>query len=71
MNSSPTVAETAHALGEIYIPQRSSYQKAILFALPLLKKHVYEGTVTAATKASRRAANKAARVARRHNRRAA
>lgn len=69
MNAPTTIAEKAHALGDIHLPQRSSYQKAILFALPLLKKHVYEGTVPPATKASRRAASKAARIARRHNRR--
>ncbi|HET6915123.1 MAG TPA: hypothetical protein VFH56_03445 [Acidimicrobiales bacterium] len=37
----------------------------ILLALNLLHKHIYEGTVPAATVAKRRARNKAARKARR------
>ena len=41
-----------------------SYQLRILAALQ--HKPMYQGTVTGATKAQRRAANKRARVARRH-----
>lgn len=41
----------------------------MLVALGALGKHVYQGTVPAATKADRRAKNKAARAARRAARR--
>lgn len=37
-------------------------------AMSLGKLHVYAGTVPAAVKAARRTRNKAARIARRHNR---
>ena len=46
----------------------SPYQKAILFALNTLHKHVYSGTVDADEIARRRKANKVARVSRRKNR---
>ena len=41
------------------------FQAKILFGLNFLGKHVYAGTVSAAEKAKRRAADKAARKARR------
>jgi hypothetical protein len=44
------------------------FQKTILFGLNYLGKHVYGGTVSGAVKAKRRAAGKAARVARRAGR---
>lgn len=47
------------------------YQRTILFGLVRTAKHVYAGTVPAAEKARRRAASKAARIARRANRRTA
>ncbi|MFD0044726.1 hypothetical protein ACFVGV_06000 [Pseudarthrobacter scleromae] len=46
------------------IPE-NTFQTKILFGLNFLGKHVYGGTVSAATKAKRRAMNKAARKARR------
>lgn len=46
----------------------SPFQLAVLHALQG-RRHVYAGTVPAATKARRRAANKAARRARQANRR--
>lgn len=42
----------------------SIYQRRILAALNLTGKHIYAGTVPAAEKARRRAADKAARKAR-------
>lgn len=50
------------------LPESSPYQRAILFALPRLGKHIYAGTVPAATKTARRKATKAQRIARRQNR---
>ncbi len=47
-------------------PSRS--QLTILVALGRLKKHVYEGTVTAKVKARRRAKSKMARKSRQKNR---
>jgi len=44
------------------------FQRSILFGLARTGKHVYAGTVPTAEKARRRAASKAARVARRANR---
>jgi len=44
------------------------FQRAVLFGLQRTGRHVYAGTVPATEKARRRAANKAARVARRQNR---
>lgn len=44
------------------------YQRVILFALPRTGKHIYHGTVSAETKAKRRAANRVARASRRRNR---
>jgi hypothetical protein len=44
--------------------QTSSYGVEILLGLNRLGKHIYEGTVPSAEKASRRAKNKAARKAR-------
>ncbi len=44
------------------------FQRAVLFGLARTGRHVYAGTVPAAEKARRRAASKAARVARRANR---
>ena len=44
-------------------------QLAILGAMQGPSKHVYAGTVPAAVKAKRRAANKAARASRKANRR--
>ncbi|WP_186325239.1 hypothetical protein [Cellulosimicrobium sp. TH-20] len=46
----------------------TSYHLAILGGLNRTGKHVYAGTVSDATKARRRAANRAARVARRASR---
>lgn len=46
-------------------------QRAILSALQRPGMHVYSGTVSPATKARRRAANRVARVSRRKNRAAA
>ena len=46
----------------------SAYQRRILAGLNSLGKHVYAGTVPASEKARRRAANKAARSARKANR---
>lgn len=46
----------------------SIYQRTILDAFSRLRYRVYEGTVSTATKAKRRAKNKAARVARRAGR---
>ena len=43
----------------------SPARRAMLLALNYTGKHIYEGTVPAAVKARRRAANKAARRARR------
>ncbi|CCQ44685.1 hypothetical protein ARTSIC4J27_614 [Pseudarthrobacter siccitolerans] len=45
------------------IPE-NTFQTKILFGLNLLGKHVYGGTVSAATKAKRRKAGKAAKLAR-------
>lgn len=50
--------------------QHSPYQLAILGALNKTGRHIYAGTVTAADKAKRRAANKVARASRRANRKA-
>lgn len=44
------------------------YQKAILFALNTMGKHVYAGTVSEAEIARRRKANKVARAKRKRNR---
>lgn len=46
----------------------SGYQKAILFALNKLQKHIYSGTVEPDEIARRRKANKVARISRRKNR---
>ena len=46
----------------------SRYQRRVLAGLNALGKHVYAGTVPAPEKARRRAANKAARKARKANR---
>jgi len=46
----------------------TSYQQAILVALMLTGKHVYEGTVSPSVIAKRRAKNKVARASRRANR---
>lgn len=46
----------------------TSYQQAILVALMLTGKHIYEGTVNPNEVARRRAKNKVARVSRRANR---
>lgn len=67
INPAPLTLPDSHAYGDS--PRESSpYQKAILYALPRLGKHVYGGTVTPAEKTRRRAATKAQRVARRQNR---
>jgi hypothetical protein len=50
--------------------QPSEQSLAMLHALAATGKHVYAGTVPAATKRSRRAKNKIARRSRRLNRRA-
>jgi len=50
------------------LPESTPYQRAILFALNRLQKHVYAGTVPAPEIARRRAKSKAARIARRQNR---
>lgn len=47
----------------------TTYQKTLLLALTLRGKHVYGGTVTWATKQSRRAKDRVARKSRRANRR--
>lgn len=49
-------------------PALNHYQRAILYALNRTGKHVYAGTVPAATIANRRAKSKAARLARRKSR---
>jgi len=49
------------------IPE-NTFQRCILFGLQRTGRHVYAGTVPAAEVARRRAASKAARVARRANR---
>lgn len=46
----------------------SPYQRRILAGLNISGKHIYAGTVPAAEKARRRAANKAARKARKATR---
>ena len=46
----------------------NTFQRCILFGLQRTGRHVYAGTVPASLKAHRRAASKAARVARRANR---
>lgn len=46
----------------------SIFQRRILAGLNTTRKHIYAGTVPASEKARRRAANKAARKARRTNR---
>ncbi len=43
-------------------------QRTILAAMNTMGKHVYAGTVSPKEKARRRAANKVARISRRHNR---
>ena len=47
------------------------FQRRILFALPVMGKHVYAGTADPNAVARRRATNKAARKARRVARKAA
>lgn len=49
------------------IPE-NTFQRCILFALQRTGRHVYAGTVPAPVKTRRRAASKAARIARRANR---
>ena len=49
--------------------QTSPYGKTVLWALNASGRHIYEGTVSARVKARRRAADKAARAARRKGRR--
>lgn len=53
------------------VAEPNRYQRRILFALPRTGKHVYAGTVPAATVARRRAARKARRATRQSQRRAA
>ena len=63
----PTLAPEAPFTPADYLVD-SRYQRRILAGLNALGKHVYAGTVPAPEKARRRAANKAARKARKANR---
>lgn len=53
------------AVGPEDIAKAESPSTKMLLALSAMGKHIYGGTVSAATKRSRRAANKRARAARR------
>lgn len=59
----------AEAVGPEDVAKASSPSTKMLLALAATGKHIYGGTVAAATVARRRAANKRARVARKAGRR--
>jgi hypothetical protein len=54
-----------HSGPDLVSPQQSDYGIAVLLELNRSGRHIYEGTVSPAEKAKRRARNKAARAARR------
>lgn len=65
------IATVDQAVAEVELALPNPYQRTILFGLRNRSKHVYAGTVPAATIAKRRAARKARRATRQAQRSAA